>query len=83
VTDYDDRRARIQASFEQRNGQQPGDPAKLAEAMVQLANEAVPPLRFVAGSIAVDAADAKLASTRAELDHWRLLSVGTDGHYGV
>jgi NAD(P)-dependent dehydrogenase (short-subunit alcohol dehydrogenase family) len=81
VADYDDRRAQLRASFEQRNGRQPGDPAKLAEALVRLASEARPPMRFVAGSIAVNAADAKLAGARAELDSWRQLSVSTDGDY--
>jgi NAD(P)-dependent dehydrogenase (short-subunit alcohol dehydrogenase family) len=81
VADYDERRAQLRAGFEQRNGQQPGDPAKLAEAMVLLANEASPPMRFLAGSIAVEAADSKLAGMRTELDHWRKLSVGTDGNY--
>ena len=51
--------------------------------MVRLANEAEPPMRFIAGSIAVNAADAKLAGMRAELDLWRELSVGTDGHYAA
>jgi NAD(P)-dependent dehydrogenase (short-subunit alcohol dehydrogenase family) len=83
VGDYDGRRAQLREFFEQRNGQQPGDPAKLAEAMVRLTNEAKPPMRFVAGSIAVAAADAKLAGVRAELDAWRQLSVGTDGNYGT
>jgi len=83
VPDYDDRRDRLRSSFEQRNGQQPGDPAKLAQAMVELANEPAPPMRFIAGSIAVNAADAKLAGMQAELDRWRELSVGTDGHYAA
>jgi NAD(P)-dependent dehydrogenase (short-subunit alcohol dehydrogenase family) len=78
VADYDDRRAQLQASFEQRNGRQPGDPAKLAAVIVRLANEAQPPMRFVAGSFAVDAADAKLAAMRTELDLWRRLGVSTD-----
>jgi NAD(P)-dependent dehydrogenase (short-subunit alcohol dehydrogenase family) len=81
VADYDDRRAQLRASFEQRNGQQPGDPVKLAEAIVRLANEAKPPLRFIAGSIAVNAADAKLAGMQAELNLWREVSVSTDGSY--
>jgi hypothetical protein len=38
-------------------------------------------MRFIAGSIAVDAADAKFAGMRAELDRWRELSVSTDGDY--
>jgi NAD(P)-dependent dehydrogenase (short-subunit alcohol dehydrogenase family) len=78
LPDYDARRASLQASFETRNGQQPGDPSKLAAALVQLAHEAKPPLRFVAGAYAVDAADAKLASMRVEFDLWRPLSLGTD-----
>jgi NAD(P)-dependent dehydrogenase (short-subunit alcohol dehydrogenase family) len=83
VADYDERRARLRASFEQRNGQQPGDPVKLADAMVRLASEDKPPMRFIAGSIAVDAADAKFASMQAELDQWRALSVATDGDYAA
>ncbi|MBT9455560.1 MAG: SDR family NAD(P)-dependent oxidoreductase, partial [Burkholderiaceae bacterium] len=81
VADYDRARAGQRASFEQRNGRQPGDPIKLAEALVLLANEAEPPLRFVAGSIAVDAIEAKLTDMQTELAQWRPLSVGTDGDY--
>jgi len=81
VADYDERRAQIRASFEQRNGLQLGDPVKLAEAMVQLASEPEPPMRFTAGSIAVKAADAKFAGMQAELDHWRSLSLFTDGSW--
>jgi NAD(P)-dependent dehydrogenase (short-subunit alcohol dehydrogenase family) len=83
VADYDERRAVLRASFEQRNGKQPGDPVKLAEAVVQLADEPEPPLRFVAGSIAFDSISAKLGEMRAELDQWRPLSVGTDGRYAA
>jgi len=83
VADYDDRRAALRASFEQRNGQQPGDPIKLAEAVVQLAGEPEPPLRFVAGSIAFDSISAKLVDMQTELEHWRPLCVGTDGHYAA
>jgi NAD(P)-dependent dehydrogenase (short-subunit alcohol dehydrogenase family) len=83
MADYDERRGRLRASFEQRNGRQPGDPARLAEAMVRLAREAKPPLRFIAGSIAVEAADAKFTGMRAELDRWRQLSLSTDGNYSL
>jgi len=83
LPDYNERRARLRASFEHRNGRQPGDPAKLAEAIVRLAGEPEPPMRFVAGSIAVQAADSKLAGMRAELGSWRRVSVGTDGNYAT
>lgn len=78
---YDARRVDIKASMDQRNGQQPGDPVRLAQAMVRLADEAEPPLRFLAGAIAVDAADAKLARMRDEIREWRELSVGADGDF--
>jgi len=78
VADYDERRAAMRASFEQRNGSQPGDPVLLAQALVTLANAAKPPLRFTAGAIAVNGLDAKLAGMKAELDAWRELGLATD-----
>ena len=81
LSDYDDRRAQLRAGLAARNGQQPGDPVKLAEAILRLANEAEPPMRFLAGSIAVSAAEQKLTAVRAELEKWRQLSTGTDGEF--
>ena len=83
LPDYANRRAELRASFEQRNGSQPGDPQKLAEAMVTLASDTHPPMRFIAGSVAVNTAEAKLAGMQAELNHWRALGVGADGDYGA
>ena len=51
IADYDERGAQMRAAFEERNGLQPGDPVKLAEAMVRLANELKPSMRFLAGSV--------------------------------
>ena len=78
LPDYDARRTAMRASFEQRNGNQPGDPVRLAEAIVALSNEVAPPMRFAAGAMAVAAMDAKVASLKAELDRWRALGVATD-----
>ena len=78
VADYDERRDAMRASFEQRNGSQPGDPVLLAQALVTLANAARPPLRFTAGAMAVNGLDAKLAGMKAELDAWRELGLATD-----
>ncbi len=78
IADYDEQRTALRASFEQRDGRQPGDPVKLAEAVVRLAGEAEPPKRFVAGSIAFDSIKLKLVDMQAELEHWRPLSVGAD-----
>jgi NAD(P)-dependent dehydrogenase (short-subunit alcohol dehydrogenase family) len=81
IADYDGRRAQVRGGFEERNGLQPGDPAKLAEAIVRLADVPNPPLRFLAGSVALGAAEEKLAGMRAEFEKWRELSVSTDGDY--
>jgi NAD(P)-dependent dehydrogenase (short-subunit alcohol dehydrogenase family) len=81
LADYDARRQEILGGIEQRNGRQPGDPHRLAQALLLLANEPQPPLRFLAGSIAVGAAEDKLAAMRAELSHWRPLSLSTDGDF--
>ena len=78
VPDYAERRNATRASFEQRNGKQPGDPMLLAEAIVTLANADKPPLRFTAGAMAVNGLDAKLAAMKAELDAWRELGIATD-----
>jgi len=82
IADYDDRRATLLAGIEERNGRQPGDPAKLVEAIVSLSKTDKPPLRFVAGSVALGAADQKLADMRNEFDRWRQLSMSTDGTFG-
>ena len=78
IPDYEDRRNAQRATFEQRNGRQPGDPVKLAEAMVQLANDAAPPMRFTAGAMAVNMWSDKIATMQAELDKWRELGLATD-----
>ncbi|MCK9685524.1 oxidoreductase [Scleromatobacter humisilvae] len=78
VADYADRRDAMRASFEQRNGKQPGDPVLLAQALVTLANASKPPLRFTAGAMAVNGLDTKLAAMKAELEAWRELGLATD-----
>ena len=78
VADYADRRDTMRASFEQRNGKQPGDPVLLAEAIVNLAAEAQPPLRFTAGALAINELTIKLAAMQAELERWRAPGLATD-----
>jgi NAD(P)-dependent dehydrogenase (short-subunit alcohol dehydrogenase family) len=78
LTDYDEFRKSTQAIFEARNHLQAGDPRKLGQLLVQLANEAHPPLRFVAGVDALKVVDDKLHSVAAEVQEWRHLSASTD-----
>jgi len=78
IPDYEERRTAQRAVFEQRDGKQPGDPVKLADAIVQIAGDPAPPLRFAAGAMAVALWDARLGTLRAELDRWRALGLATD-----
>jgi hypothetical protein len=56
------------------NGQQSGDPAKLARALVQLTDSDTPPLRWAAGADAVAAFEQKAQQLLAQADAHRDLS---------
>jgi len=78
---YDEARDKARATFEARNGKQAGDPVRLAAAMILLANHPEPPMRFVAGSAALQVGRQKLAEVHADLDAWQEASIATDGEY--
>ncbi len=71
---YAERTAATVAAWSQMNGQQGGDPAKLAAALVALSDSGDLPLRFVAGADAMAAVEAKLNTVRAQIDAHRDLS---------
>ena len=79
VADYAAQSAEVSATYGAYNHQQAGDPAKLAQVLLQLAAHAAPPLRFAAGSDAVAVVEAKIDTLRSELEAWQALSVTTDG----
>jgi NAD(P)-dependent dehydrogenase (short-subunit alcohol dehydrogenase family) len=56
------------------SGQQGGDPAKLAQALLTIASEAQPPRRFIAGADAIATAAQKVADLQAQIDAYRDLS---------
>jgi NAD(P)-dependent dehydrogenase (short-subunit alcohol dehydrogenase family) len=62
------------AAFAGMNGQQVGDPAKLATALIELATSEQPPARFVAGADAMAAIEERIATLQAEIDAHRELS---------
>src|SRR5215213_452713 len=59
IDDYAERTEQTVAVWNSMNGQQGGDPAKLAEALVRLAGQDVPPLRFAAGADAIATVEQK------------------------
>jgi NAD(P)-dependent dehydrogenase (short-subunit alcohol dehydrogenase family) len=74
IDDYDEARAGINAFWTSMNGTQAGDPAKLARALVELADSAEPPLRWVAGEDVVEGVEDKARLLLAHVDAHRELS---------
>lgn len=78
IKDYTGFAQASQTAYTANNHQQPGDPAKLAAALVKLSREENTPLRFAAGSDALqylgDAYDAR----QTELARWGELTRSTD-----
>ncbi len=72
IDDYAERTAQTVAVWNSMNGQQGGDPAKLANALVRLGRQEEPPIRFPAGADAVEAFEKKandlLAQANADRD---------------
>ncbi len=60
------------------SGQQPGDPARAASAMIAVTEQADPPRHLVLGAIGIDAVMGKLRATLAEVEAWRDVGIATD-----
>ncbi|MBG9472150.1 SDR family NAD(P)-dependent oxidoreductase [Priestia megaterium] len=72
---YTGRREEFQEFFVSKNGKQEGDPTKLGQALIKIANEEQPPHRFLAGEDAVDLAEQKIAQLRGQIDSYCDLSM--------
>jgi NAD(P)-dependent dehydrogenase (short-subunit alcohol dehydrogenase family) len=75
IDDYAERTATTIALWRSMNGQQGGDPAKLAAALVTITELDNPPLRWVAGADAVAAVEQKAKDLLAQIDVHRELSI--------
>ena len=78
IADYDATAGRVRSRAAQLSHQQPGDPAKLAEAIVRLASEEEPPLRMPFGSDAVAAIRIKNEFMTSEITRLHDLAISTD-----
>jgi NAD(P)-dependent dehydrogenase (short-subunit alcohol dehydrogenase family) len=74
IDDYAERTAETVPAWQAMNGRQAGDPAKLARALVELADSGAPPLRWVAGEDAVEGVEGKARLLLAQVDAHRPLS---------
>src|SRR3954466_10949039 len=74
IEDYAERNTAQREFWESMNGQQSGDPAKLAQALLTITDQQPPPLRFIAGADAIAQAEQQVAQFQAEIDAFRDLS---------
>jgi NAD(P)-dependent dehydrogenase (short-subunit alcohol dehydrogenase family) len=74
IDDYAERTARTIEAWKGMNGQQGGDPAKLARALVTLSDSGDLPLRFVAGADAMAGVEDNLRTVGEQIDAQRELS---------
>ncbi|TMC36431.1 MAG: SDR family NAD(P)-dependent oxidoreductase [Chloroflexi bacterium] len=74
IDDYAERRAKQLDWWKAQSGNQPGDPAKLAKALMAIADAEEPPRRFIAGADAIALAEQKVATLQADIDAYRDLS---------
>jgi NAD(P)-dependent dehydrogenase (short-subunit alcohol dehydrogenase family) len=74
IDDYNERRAQQMQFWKGYNGQQSGDPAKLAQALITLSNMDKPPYRFIAGADAIDTAEKVVETLKQQLNAYRQLS---------
>jgi NAD(P)-dependent dehydrogenase (short-subunit alcohol dehydrogenase family) len=74
IEDYAERNRAQREFLADMNGKQVGDPAKLAQALLEITELEQPPFRFIAGADAIAAAEAKLAERQQQIDAFRELS---------
>ena len=68
IDDYAERRTALIAGWRAQDGRQTGDPAKLAGALISVANEAPPRRRFIAGADSIGSTAQKVAELQADID---------------
>ncbi|ROZ43831.1 SDR family oxidoreductase [Rhodococcus sp. WS3] len=74
IEDYAERTAQTIEAWKSMNGQQGGDPKKLARALVTLSDSETLPLRFVAGTDAISGVEQNLVVISGQIDANRGLS---------
>jgi NAD(P)-dependent dehydrogenase (short-subunit alcohol dehydrogenase family) len=74
IDDYAEQTAANKVAWDAMNGTQPGDPAKLAAALIPLVDADRPPARWIAGADAVEAVEQKANTLLAQVEAHRELS---------
>lgn len=78
VTDYDATRGIVSRMADEYNGKQQGDPEKAAKAIIQIAENPVPPLHLPLGKFAIERIREKISSFSDSINTWEQVSIDTD-----
>lgn len=74
IPDYAERSAAQRTWWQSQDGQQAGDPDKLAQALITIVGEDPPPRRFLAGADTIALAQRKIDELQAQIESHRELS---------
>jgi NAD(P)-dependent dehydrogenase (short-subunit alcohol dehydrogenase family) len=78
IADYDETSGNVRRVAARMNHNQPGNPEKLAAAMVEVVDAQTPPLRLPLGTDTLKAIAEKNAYVEQETETWKALSASTD-----
>ncbi len=78
IPDYDSVFGPIRAARAERNGKQPGDPAKAARAILTLLGSENPPAHLLVGPDALEYVRASVESFKQEIADWEAVSGSTN-----
>jgi NAD(P)-dependent dehydrogenase (short-subunit alcohol dehydrogenase family) len=78
IPDYAETAGARKRLIAERNGKQPGDPVRAAEAIITIVESGQPPRNLVLGKIALDMTREKLAGLSQTIDQWEALTLGAD-----
>jgi NAD(P)-dependent dehydrogenase (short-subunit alcohol dehydrogenase family) len=78
IADYDKTAGRTRENFEVRNGKQPGDPVRGAQAMIDAVLAPEPPKHLLLGRMALDLFHKRLQDWTTHLNQWESVTLGAD-----
>lgn len=78
IPDYAPTAGKARADRDTRNGSQPGDPARAAEAIIQAVAAERPPLHLVLGAGAFERVTEKIEALHKDMNQWREVSFSTE-----
>lgn len=78
IDDYAETAGANKAAIRGYSGNQPGDPAMAAKAIVQAVESTDPPLRLLLGAAALKGARSKIEALKKDFDAWEETTIGAD-----